>query len=284
MFRSLTWFAAAACVAALGSLAAALVQGAAPALNWITFTTPTVGATGGLANALVGTLWLQLLTLSAMVPISIGTATFAVEYAGPRARNAVLLATDVLAGVPSIVFGYVGYLAFVLAFGWGFSALAAALTLTMVVMPYMIRNTAQALQAMPRETREAALALGWTRARVLWHLVWPAAVPGMATGALLALSVAMGETAPLLYTAEWSQLYPSLGLTHHSVAYLTYMVWEYSQQPFPQSVALAYVAGFTLMVLVCAASILARVRGGTLVRGSANLARQTGDASIVDRG
>lgn len=267
-FRLAAGIALAAALSALLALVGHVVAGALPALSLTTLTTPTVGATGGVANALVGTLWLAALTLLAVVPVGVGAAVFLVEYAPPRWRSLVLLASDVLAGVPSIVFGYVGYLTFVLAFGWGFSALAAALTLALVVLPYLVRNVAQGLQQVPDALREQGIALGWSRARVIWHLTGREALGSIATGTLLATGVAMGETAPLLYTADWSQQYPALALTHHAVGYLTYMVWAYSQEPFPQSVALAYVAALLLILLVGAVSVAARLRGATLVRGA----------------
>jgi phosphate transport system permease protein len=266
-FRGAAGLALLAALAALLTLVVHVVAGALPALSLTTLTTPTVGAAGGVANALVGTVWLAMLTLLAVVPVGVGAAIFIVEYAPPRWRSLVLLASDVLAGVPSIVFGYVGYLTFVLAFGWGFSALAAALTLALVVLPYLVRNVAQGLQQVPDALREQGLALGWSRARVIWHVTAREARGSIATGTLLATGVAMGETAPLLYTADWSQQYPAVALTHHAVGYLTYMVWAYSQEPFPQSVALAYVAALLLILLVGAVSVAARLRGATLVRG-----------------
>jgi len=140
--------------------------------------------------------------------------------------------------VRSIVFGYVGYLIFVVAFDWGFSALAAALTLTMLSLPYVVRHTLQALDKVPRETVEAALALGFPRYRMIGSVLWPQALPGIA--GLLALAVAMGESAPLLYTADWSQSVPSWRLTHHPVGYLTYVVWTFIHEPYPSANALAY--------------------------------------------
>jgi phosphate transport system permease protein len=279
VFRGASMLSAAVGVAALVAIVVHVVEGAWPALNWTTLTTPTVGATGGIANAAVGTLWLALLTLLVVVPVGVGTATYVVEFAPPALRHVVLLASDVLSGVPSIVFGYMGFLAFVLRCGWGYSALAAALTLTMVVMPYMIRNAVEALERVPRRYREAGLALGFSRTRVVLSLVWPTAVPGMATGALLAIGVAVGETAPLLYTAAWSQQYPSWSLVHHAVGYLTYMVWAYSQEPFPQSIALAYVAALLLMVFVGVIAVVARVRGVGWIRGGVTrgAAREDGD-------
>ncbi len=237
-----------------------VIKGSLPAWSLSVFTTPTSGLSGGLENAILGTLWLGLLTILAVGVIGVATASFAAAYAPVWVREALLFVSDILSGVPSIVFGYVGYLAFVVTFGWGFSALAAGLTLTMLSLPYVVRNTMQAFDKVPVEIREAAKALGFSRARTLWSLMWPHSLSGIATGAVLALSVAMGETAPLLYTAEWSDSLPNLALTHHSVAYLTYVVWTFIQQPYPAANALAYMAGLLLMVVVGAIAFATRFR------------------------
>lgn len=237
-----------------------VVKGSLPAWSWSVFTTPTSGLSGGLENAILGTLWLGLLTIVAVGVIGVATASFAAAYAPVWVRELLLFVSDILSGVPSIVFGYVGYLAFVVTFGWGFSALAAGLTLTLLSLPYVVRNTMQAFDKVPAEIRDAAKALGFSRARTLWSLIWPHSLSGIATGAILALSVAMGETAPLLYTAAWSDSVPNLALTHHSVAYLTYVVWTFIQQPYPQSNALAYMAGLLLMVVVGTIAFATRFR------------------------
>lgn len=243
----------------LGLLVFNLVKGAWPAFRWSVLTTTTQGTGGGLANALLGTLWLGLLTTAIATPVGVATATWMTVW-GRRHAQGILLASDILAGVPSIVFGYVGYLAFVLALGWGFSALAAAFTLGMLVLPYVIRNVAQALQQVPYQLWESAMALGFTRIRAIWHILWPQAGPGILTGVVLASGIAMGETAPLLYTAEWSQNLPSLALTHHAVGYLTYVVWAFIQEPYPSAVALAYMAGLLLMLMVGSLALWGRLR------------------------
>ncbi|MBX5466068.1 MAG: ABC transporter permease subunit [Firmicutes bacterium] len=248
-----------AAVTLVAWLLADLVRGAAPALTWRSLVETTQGLGGGLANAIVGTLWLLFWTALLVAPVGVAAATWGMVWATPRLRRAVFLASDVLAGVPSIVFGYVGYLALVIGLGWGFSALAAAVTLAVLVLPYLVRNAQQALDAVPRERQEAALALGFSRAAMVWYVLWPEARGGLATGLVLALGIAMGETAPLLYTAEWSQSLPTWSLTHHAVGYLTYVVWAFVQEPYPQAVALAYLAGLLLTVAVGGIAVFTRL-------------------------
>ncbi len=260
LWRGVSVTAAMAMIALLGLIFWTVIKGSLPAWSWSVLTTPTQGLAGGLENAIVGTLWLGLLTMLGVAIAGIATGIYAAVYAPLWARESILFISDVLSGVPSIVFGYVGYLAFVVAFGWGFSALAAALTLTMLSLPYMVRNTYQSFAKVPIHLIDSARALGFSRARTIWSLMWPSSWGGMAAGSILALSVAMGETAPLIYTAEWSQNLPSWDLTHHSVAYLTYVVWTFIQEPYPQANALAYMAGLVLMLVIGAVSFGARVR------------------------
>lgn len=261
IWRGISVLFALAMITVLALILWTVIQGSLPAWHWSVFTTPTQGLSGGLENAILGTLWIGLLTMVAVGIVGVATATYIAMYASARVREFVLFISDVLSGVPSIVFGYVGYIAFVEAFGWGFSALAAALTLTMLSLPYVVRNTYQAFEKVPPEIRDAAKALAFSRARTTWSLMWPRSFGGMATGAILALSIAMGETAPLIYTAEWSDQLPSSDLVHHSVGYLTYVVWTFIQQPPATAHALAYMAGLLLMLIVGTLSFATRLRG-----------------------
>ena len=259
LFQIVNYLTVAAVLLMLVAILFELIKGSLPAWHWSTLVTVSQGLGGGLANALIGTLWLSLLTLLLVVPLGLATATFLTMYAPSSLRELTLLISDVLAGVPSIVFGYVGYIGFVIAFGWGFSASAAALTLSMMVLPYMIRNAQIALNQIPQQLSEQAVALGFTRARMTISILWPSARRGITSGAILAIAIAMGETAPLIYTANWSQNLPTLALTHHSVGYLTYVVWTYVQQPYPAAVALAYMAGLILIGLIAVMAILGRL-------------------------
>lgn len=261
-FVTLNYAAAGLVMTALTAIVVKLIWGSRPAWHWSTLTTVSQGLGGGLANALVGTLWLALLTLVLVIPLGVGTATYLAVYAPPKVAATTLLIGDVLAGVPSIVFGYVGYIGLVIALGWGFSALAAALTLTAMVLPYMIKNTDIALRQVPVGLADQAQALGFGRIRLVWSILWPSAGRGIVGGAMMAMAIAMGETAPLIYTAEWSQNMPSLALTHHSVGYLTYVVWTFIQEPYPQAIALANMAGLMLIALIAVVAILGRLVSG----------------------
>jgi phosphate transport system permease protein len=153
----------------------------------------------GARAALIGTLWLMVLVTVITVPLGIGAALYLEEFA-PRNRLTRAIETNIanLAGVPSVVYGLLGLGVFVQALSMGRILLAGAMTLSLLVLPVVIIASREALRAVPAGIREGAFALGATRWEVVRRQVMPAAVPGMMTGTILALSRAIGETAPLI--------------------------------------------------------------------------------------
>ncbi len=236
-----------------------VVSHALPALSLGLFTQVTVGAGGGLANAIVGTFYVVGLGILIAGPLGIMAGVYVGEVdPGGSFAQVVRFTTDVMAGVPSIVIGYFGYVTLVLGLGWGFSTLAGAIALSLIGIPYVVRSTETALSKVPRGMREASLALGASQSTTIWRVTLREALPGVVTGVLLALSIAIGETAPLLYTAGWSNYMPSLQLTHAPIGYLTYVVWTYINEPFASANALAYAAGLLLLVLIVIVNVVAR--------------------------
>jgi phosphate transport system permease protein len=154
----------------------------------------------GARPAILGTFYIMLLLIAFVVPLGVGTAIYLEEYADKeRWYNRVLeLNIQNLAAVPSIVYGILGLAFLVRGLGLGRVLLAGALILTLLVLPVVIIASREAIRAVPGSIREGAFALGATRWQVVWRQVLPAAVPGMATGSILALSRAIGETAPLI--------------------------------------------------------------------------------------
>jgi phosphate transport system permease protein len=254
-----------ASVAALGLIIAVLaaifgfvlVHGV-PALRPQLFTTVTSGIAGGLENAIAGTLLLVSLGLGMAAVVGVGTALWIVEYAPPWAARVVRYMIDVLVGVPSIVIGYFLYVALVEGLGWGFSLIAGAISLAIFVLPYAERSADVALTSVPHDIREASMAMGARQAATIFAIDLPYAMPGILTGLLVAVGIGLGETAPLIYTAGWSNYMPTLALTHSPVGYLTYVVWTYISQPFAPSHALAYAAATLLMFFVFATNLIAR--------------------------
>ena len=153
----------------------------------------------GIYAALTGTVWVIALTIVLAVPIGVGAAVYLEEY-GDRGWWARLIEINIanLAGVPSVIYGLLGLGLFVRTLGFGRSVLAGAATLALLVLPVVILSSREALRAVSPSLREASYALGATQWQTVWHQVLPVALPGMLTGMILALSRAIGETAPLI--------------------------------------------------------------------------------------
>ena len=156
-----------------------------------------------LMPALINTVVMTLLSLLIAVPFGIFSAIFLVEYAGRGNRfvEMIRLTTETLSGIPSIVYGLFGMLFFVTTCGWGFSLLAGAFTLAIMILPLIMRTTEEALKSVPDSYREGSFGLGAGKLRTVFRIVLPSAVPGILAGVILAVGRIVGETAALIYTA-----------------------------------------------------------------------------------
>ena len=185
----------------LGWLLADIAWDGVPRIDWAFLTSlPSRRAEkAGLLPALVGSLWLVVLTAALAVPVGVGAALYLEEY-GTHSRWARLVEINIanLAGVPSILYGMLGLGVFVRLLGMGRSVLAGACTLALLVLPIVIVAGREALRSVPEGLREAAAGLGATRWQITRQVVLPMALPGMLTGSILAISRAVGETAPLV--------------------------------------------------------------------------------------
>ncbi len=153
----------------------------------------------GIKSAIVGSLWMILLTAAISVPIGVASALYLEEYA-PRGWLLKIIQINInnLAGIPSVVYGILGLTLFVRFFALGRSLLAGALTMALLILPIIVISSQEALRAIPEGIRESAFALGATRRQVVWSHLLPMSAPSIMTGVILALSRAIGETAPLI--------------------------------------------------------------------------------------
>lgn len=153
--------------------------------------------------SIFNTLYLTFLTLLIAVPIGVFSAVFLVEYSRKNSKfvKLIRITNETLAGIPSIVYGLFGYLAFVVSAKWGYSLIAGVLTLAVMVLPVIIRTTEEALLAVDNSYREGSYGLGAGKLRTIFKIVLPNAVPGILSGVILAIGRIVGETAALIYTA-----------------------------------------------------------------------------------
>ena len=251
--------AAVACLVPLVDIVGIVVAKGLRAMTWPILTSVSTGVAGGLANAISGTVLLVALALAMAVPLGVLGALFLSEFGSKRMAWVLRQGIDILNGVPTIVIGYFGYVTMVVWLGWGFSLLAGSLALTLVMLPYIVRSAEIAMNRVPQTWREASLALGATHATTSFRIVLRGAVPGIVTGLIIAVGRAMGETAPLIYTAGWSNYMPTGSLTHSPVGYLTYVVWTFIEEPFASAHTLAYGAALFLILMVLAFNIAGRL-------------------------
>lgn len=183
-----------------------------PNLSWDFLTTEprNAGREGGIAPILVSTLLILGVCLAVSLPIGVGTAVLLSEFTRAESLFGRLVrrSLDVLAGVPSIVFGLFGNAFFCKVLGLGFSILSGGLTLACMVLPILIRSTEEGFRAVPREYRSGAAALGLSRTSTLFHLLLPAAVPGLMVGLVLGVGRAIAETAALIFTSGYVDRMP----------------------------------------------------------------------------
>lgn len=180
-------------------------------VNWSFLTTVTsvLNGTSGIAGNIVNTLLIILITMLIATPVSIGGAIYLNEYAKPgRLVSLIEYATETLSGIPSILFGLFGMMFFGAKLGLGYSILTGALTLTLMVLPLITRNTQEALKTVPASYRNGAIGLGSGKWHMIRTILIPSAMPGIITGAILAVGRIVGESAALLFTAGSAKLLP----------------------------------------------------------------------------
>ncbi|HYK22664.1 MAG TPA: phosphate ABC transporter permease PstA [Pyrinomonadaceae bacterium] len=215
-----------------------------------------VGEGGGIGNAIVGSLVLLLISSVIGLPLGISVGVYLSEVGRGRFAGGVRFIVDTLTGIPSIVTGVFVYAIFVLPMKH-FSAIAGGVALALIMVPIVARTTEEMLKLVPHSMREGALALGAPQWRVTLGVVIPAAAPGIATGAMLAIARISGETAPLLFTAFGSRFFPTS--LNEPIASLTVQIYNFAISPYDEWHAQAWAATLVLMTLVLGINIIVRV-------------------------
>lgn len=228
---------------------------------------PSGESGGGMANAIVGSGKVLLLATLIGVPIGFLAGVYLAEYSGKTFAFALRYTVDLLNGVPSIVIGIVAY-ALVVQPMKHFSALAGGVALGIMMIPIAVRTTEEFLRAVPNSLREAAMALGATKAKTIFSVVVPAAISGLISGMMLNLARVAGETAPLLFTALGNMFWSRGWL--QPIATLPVMIYNYAISPEEDLHQQAWAAGFVLLTLVLVINVTARM---IIARGPASARR-----------
>jgi len=219
---------------------------------------------GGFGNAIVGTLVMVGMAAAISVPVGILAAVLLAEVApNSRLAAATRFGAKTLTGLPSILAGVFAYATVVLVTGT-YSAPAGAVALAVLMVPTVILTAEEALKTVPRITKEAAYGLGCTRSQVIWKVTLPAALPAVLTGVMLAVARAAGETAPLLFTALFSNYW----LLEHGqpglmrpTASLAVLIYNFSGMPFENQIELAWTASLVLVLMVLVINVASRLLG-----------------------
>jgi phosphate transport system permease protein len=244
----------------LASILYLVVKNGSELLDWSIFTQlpPAAGMTGGgFGNAITGTLVMVGLGLALSAPPGILAAVYICEYhPGSRLSAAVRFTAKLLTGIPSIICGVFAFAAVVLATG-KFSALAGGVALAVLMLPTILLTSEQALLGVQRAYREASYGLGATRFQTISRIVLPEAMPAIMTGVMLAVARAAGETAPLVFTALFSQFWMSSVM--EPTASLSVLIYNFSTMPFEYQVKMAWTASLVLVFLVTVTNITAQL-------------------------
>lgn len=214
---------------------------------------------GGFGNAIVGTLVMVGIAALISVPIGILAAAYLAEL-GPASKlaEAARFLAKVLTGFPSILAGVFAYAAVVLLMGT-YSAIAGGIALSVLMLPTVVLTAEEAMKMVPQRMKDAAYGMGCTRSQVISKVVLPTAMPGILTGVMLAVAGAAGESAPLLFTALFSNYW--LNSLHEPTASLSILIFNFSGMPFENQIELAWAASLVLVLIVLFFNILSRLIG-----------------------
>lgn len=214
---------------------------------------------GGFGNAIMGTVIMVGIGALISVPLGVMAAIYLSEFNEGKAGALIRFATNVLSGVPSIIVGVFAYSAIVLTFKT-YSAWAGGFALAILMLPIIVRTTDESLKLVPQDVRQASVGIGANQYQTVLQVVLPAALPAIITGITLSIARAAGETAPLLFTALFTQYWPNWG-NHlaEPTASLAVLVYNFAIVPFKNQQELAWGAAFILVLLVLATSVISRL-------------------------
>lgn len=203
ILKAFIWLSAFITVAIVAAILFYILGNGIPQISWSFLSAPysPSGKEQGILPMIINTVYMVVLTLLIATPLSLATSIYLTQYAKPgKMLSAIRFTTEVLSGIPSILFGLVGFAVLSVTFKMGYSVLAGALTMTIMVMPLIVRTSEEALLAVPKIYSEGALALGAGKLRVIRTILLPSAMPGILTAVILAMGRVVGESAALIFT------------------------------------------------------------------------------------
>ena len=215
---------------------------------------------GGIGNALIGTFVVTAVAALVAIPIGVGGGIYLAEYSRNGAfAQFIRFGTNVLSGIPSIIAGVFIYGTIVtsrIVFGNAYSALAGGMALAILMLPTVIKTTDEGLKLVPNDLRRASLGVGASRFVTIIRITLPAAFTPIATGIVLAIARAAGETAPLIFTALFSQFWPDS--LFNPIATLSVLIYNFANMPYDTQIELAWAASFVLVALVLMLNLFSR--------------------------
>lgn len=266
--KSIVYFAVTLTVMALLFIVGYILMQGVPHLSFDLFSLKYTSENVSLFPALINTIIMTLLSLLIAAPLGIFSAIYLVEYAkrGNKLVAVVAITAETLSGIPSIVYGLFGYLMFVVYLGWGYSLLAGAFTLAIMILPVIMRTTEEALKSVSDTFREGSFGLGAGKLRTVFKIVLPSAVPGILAGIVLSVGRIVGETAALIYTAGTvAQIPDSLMSSGRTMSIHMYALWKEGFNA-DQSYATAVV----LLVIVIGLNSLSAFIAKRITKGKTN--------------
>jgi phosphate transport system permease protein len=237
---------------------------------------------GGVGHAIVGTIEQAGIAALIGVPVAVLTAVFLNEVGG-RLTRTVRVVVTAMSGVPAIVAGIFIYSIWIVGFGEGFSGFAAALALTVILLPLVTRGAEEVLKVVPDELREASSALGAHEWRTVWSVVLPTARPGITTAVLMGIARVVGEAAPLLVTVLSTNIL-NANPFHGPQQALPLLTYNQIKLPLRSAIELGFTAALVLYLIVFVLFLLARVLGSVHVRGGLRFGRRAGLEQSMDDG
>ena len=226
---------------------------------------------GGIGNAIVGSILVTAIAASIAIPVGVGGGIYVAEYSrGGTFAQFIRFGTNVMSGVPSIIAGVFVYSTIVATrffFGNSYSALAGGIALSVLMLPTVIKTTDEGLKLVPDDLRRAALGVGASKFVTIIRITLPSAFTPIATGVVLSIARAAGETAPLIFTALFSPFWPrGLDAVFNPIATLSVLIYNFATLPYEPQIELAWAASFVLLMFILVINLIARWLGRLATR------------------